>query len=210
MSSPIGNEFAEVIDRYQRRADAFEYKIANVTPDQWANPSPCGDWNAREVVQHCLEMHAAMLTPLGRSPTAAPSVEDDPFAAFRSARADLEAILSDPNLISMRCDTPSGSLTAAAHIDTVASEDLIIHGWDLARATGQDDTIDPAEAEHLWNGLKALPASLLNQFRTPGAFGPGIVIYGPEVPVPAAAPLQHRLLGALGRDPYWGHQHPAT
>lgn len=206
MTDPASGDVAEVIARYERRAGAFEHKIANVTPDEWTNPSPCGDWDARGVVQHCLDMHAAMLAPLSRSLRDAPGVDDDPLAAFRSARADIEAILSDPNLAAVRCDTPTGSMTIAAHIDTVASEDLIVHGWDLARATGQDDTIDPAEAEHLWNGLNALPAGRLDLYRTPGAFGPDIIVYGPEVPIPTAAPLQHRLLGALGRDPNWRHE----
>ena len=37
--------------------------------------------------------------------------------------------------------------------------------------------------------------------RIPDAFGPGIVVFGPEVPVPDDAPLQDRLLGLMGRDP---------
>lgn len=205
ITDPSSSDLAGVIDRYRRRADAFEHRIANVTPDRWTNQSPCGDWNARDVVQHCLDMHAAMLIPLSRSLSVTSGVTDDPIAAFRSARADIEAILSDPNLAAVRCDTPIGSMTVATHIDSVASEDLIIHGWDLARATGQDDTIDPAEAEHLWKGLNALPADRLDQYRTPGAFGPDIIVYGPEVPIPTDAPLQHRLLGALGRDPSWRH-----
>ena len=43
---------------------------------------------------------------------------------------------------------------------------------------------------------------MMDKMRTPGAFGPGIVVFGPEVPVPADAPLQDRLLGFIGRDPY--------
>jgi hypothetical protein len=43
----------------------------------------------------------------------------------------------------------------------------------------------------------------MERYRTPDAFGPGIEVFGPEVPVPEDAPLQHRLLGFIGRDPDW-------
>jgi hypothetical protein len=55
----------------------------------------------------------------------------------------------------------------------------------------------------MWAAMSAIPAELLEQFRTPGAFGPGVEVFGPEVTVPADAPLQDRLLGLIGRDPAW-------
>jgi hypothetical protein len=51
--------------------------------------------------------------------------------------------------------------------------------------------------------LSDQPPTWWSFMRTPGKFGPGIVVYGPEVPVPADAPLQDRLLGLIGRDPHW-------
>ena len=62
--------------------------------------------------------------------------------------------------------------------------------------------MDPDDVARIWAATAALPAELLEQFRTPGAFGPGIVVFGPEVKVPEDAPLQHRLLGMIGRNPY--------
>src|SRR5688572_14226262 len=142
-------------------------------------------------------MHAAMLQPIGRGLSRAPTVDDDPLAAFRSARADVEALLDDPGLAATVITSPAGQMTAAEHVDQVVSEDMVLHGWDLARATGQDDTIDPAEVERMWPAAQQIP----DMMRTPGAFGPGIVVYGPAVAVPSDAPLQDRLLGLLGRDP---------
>jgi len=191
----------EIPDRYRARADAFEAKVAAVRPGQWSNQSPCRDWNARDVVGHIVEMHGVMLRPLHRQLSSAPSLEADPLAAFAAARADVQAVLDDPALAGMSCDTPSGRMTAAQHIDQVVSQDMVLHGWDLARATGQDDTMDPDEVQRLWTATSALPAELLEQFRTPGAFGPGVEVFGPEVKVPEDAPLQDRLLGMIGRDP---------
>ncbi|AIG73797.1 MULTISPECIES: TIGR03086 family metal-binding protein [Amycolatopsis] len=186
-----------IADRYRVRADAFERKIAAVEAGQWENQSPCEEWNARDVVEHIIDMHGAMLRPFGRALGPAPSLLDDPLGAFRAARADVEAILGDPVLAATEQETPSGKLTAEQHIDQVASADMIIHGWDLARATGQDDTIDPEEVARMWPEAQAIP----EQMRIPGAFGPGIVVFGPEVKVPEDAPLQDRLLGLMGRNP---------
>ncbi|WP_043622659.1 TIGR03086 family metal-binding protein [Nonomuraea candida] len=194
---------SETAERYRRRADAFERKVVAVRPEQWADPSPCAKWTARQVVGHIVDMHAAMLRPLGRTLGPAPSVDEDPLAAFRAARADVEAILRDPALAGQECDTPSGRMTAERHIDQVISEDLPLHGWDLARATGQDDTIDPVDVERSWAGMRSLPPELMERFRTPGAFGPGIEVFGPEVKVEEDASTQDRLLAFIGRDPRW-------
>lgn len=188
---------SEIADRYRARADAFQRKVAAVTPDAWDNPSPCADWTARDVVGHVVDMHHVMLRSVEREPTAAPSLREDPLGAFLSARTDVEALLEDSELAASQCSTPMGPMTVEDHIDGVASQDLVIHGWDLARATGQDDTIDPQEVERMWPDAQNIGEEL----RTPGAFGPGIVVFGPEVAVPADAPLQDRLLGLMGRHP---------
>ena len=52
-----------VRERYRRRADAFEARIAAVDEDRWDWQSPCDDWAARDVVGHIVMMHGAMLAP---------------------------------------------------------------------------------------------------------------------------------------------------
>lgn len=193
----------EIADRYRARADAFERKVAAVRPGQWSDPSPCDEWDVRALVGHIVDMHDAMLRPLGRQLPPSPTVQDDPVSAFRSARAAVEAVLADPDLAGAEVDTPTGRTTAGQHIDQVVSADMVFHGWDLARATGQDDTIDPADLEMIWSGLQSTPPEALEMLRTPEAFGPGVVVWGPEVVVPAGAPMQDRLLGMVGRDPAW-------
>ncbi len=192
-------DLAGVSERYAARASRFESVIAAVAPNSWTWPSPCADWRALDVVQHALDMHAAMLQPLGRDLTNAPEVAEDPVGAFASARRDLAGVLADEALARTEVPTPVGSMTLADHIDQVASADLVIHGWDLARATGQEHRLDPVEVERMWPAAQQIDERL----RTPGAFGPGVVVYGPVVEVPADAPVADRLLGLVGRDPYW-------
>ena len=59
----------------------------------------------------------------------------------------------------------------------------------------------PEDVERLWSLTIAIPADVMEKYRTPGAFGPGVEVYGPEVRVAEDAPLQDRLLGLIGRDP---------
>ena len=195
-----------IADRYRKHAEAFGRKVAAVRPDQWSNQSPCEAWNARDVVDHIVTMHGVMLRPLDLAPRPAPSVNDDPLAAFEAARADVEAVLADADLAGAESDTPNGRMTVERQIDEVVSDDLVLHGWDLARATGQDDAMELKDVERLWSITTAIPAELMEKYRTPGAFGAGIEVYGPEVEVPEDAPLQDRLLGAIGRDPTWSSQ----
>jgi hypothetical protein len=67
-----------------------------------------------------------------------------------------------------------------------------MHTWDLARATGQDDSLDPGECEHLLDGMVAAEAAI----RASGQ-------YGPKVEVAADATAQDRLVAFIGRDPAW-------
>jgi uncharacterized protein (TIGR03086 family) len=191
----------EIAERYRRRADAFERKVAAVQPEQWGNQSPCEKWTARDVVDHIVSMHGYMLMPVGRALDPELSVQDDPLAAFRGARGAVEAVLDDVALAGVEVDTPAGKMTAESQIDQVISDDLVLHGWDLARATGQDETMDPVDVERLWASNSAIPAEVIEMYRTPDAFGPGIEVFGPEVPVAEDAPLQDRLLGFIGRNP---------
>ncbi len=188
-----------ISDAYGRHADSFEALVAGVSPDQWDNQSPCSDWTARDVVGHLLMMHGVMLSPMGRTLSPAATLEEDPLAAFRAARADVEAILVDPQLATTRVQTPGGEMTVEQQVHQVVSDDLVLHGWDLARATGQDDAFPAAELERFFSAAQSIPEIM----RVPEAFGPGITVFGPEIPVPSDAPLQDRLLGLLGRDPSW-------
>ncbi|ANZ40692.1 TIGR03086 family protein [Lentzea guizhouensis] len=183
-----------IAERYNARADAFEAKVANVEPEQWDDPSPCAEWTVRGVVDHVIDMHGVMVgRPIPRT--------GDPLADFREARRQVQAALDDPASATTEVPTPAGPMTVIDHIDQVLSDDMVLHGWDLARATGQDETIPDSDVRRLWDIATSLPAEIIEKARTPGGFGPGIEVYGPEVQVPDGASLQDRLLGYVGRDP---------
>ena len=180
-----------IADRYRTLADAFEAKVAAVRPDGWDGPSPCAGWTARDVVGHVVDVHGMMLRPLDRGLSAAPSVADDPLAAFRSARADVQRVLDDPAVADAEYDGMFGRTSVSATVDQFLGFDLVVHGWDLARATGQDETIPAPEVERVLAFVERMGTSTM---RDNG-------VTGPEFPVPPDAPAQSRMLGLLGRDP---------
>jgi uncharacterized protein (TIGR03086 family) len=179
----------DIADRYRRNAAAFTEKVAAVPPDRWSDPSPCEGWDARDVVRHVVDTQGMFLGFVGRELGDIPSVDDDPLAAWEAARDAVQADLDDPDRAGVEFDGFTGRATFAEAVDRFLASDLPIHGWDLARATGGDEVIDPAEVER---GLVSYPqfAELL---RSPGVCKP---------PVESApdADDQTRLLNFLGRE----------
>jgi uncharacterized protein (TIGR03086 family) len=180
----------ETADRFRRLSDRFEALVAAVPEDRWSNPSPCEGWEARDVVRHVVDVHGMMLGSIGRSVGDAPSVDDDPLGALRAARAAVQAVLDDPATADTEYDGFFGRTRISATVDQFLGFDLVVHGWDLARATGQDTTMDAGEVERLSGQVEGMGDML----RTPG-------VCGPAVAVAADASAQDRLLGILGRDP---------
>jgi uncharacterized protein (TIGR03086 family) len=180
----------QTADRIRKLSDAFEKKVDAVPADRWSSPSPCEGWDARGVVRHVVDVHGMLIKPTGRPLSPAPSVDDDPAGAYRAARSDVEAVLDDPALAGTEYDGMFGKTQVERTIDDFLGFDLVVHGWDLARAAGLDDTIDETEIDR----ISAQADKLGDAMRSSGAFGP-------EVKVPDGASPQDRLLGRLGRNP---------
>lgn len=187
---------SEAADRFKRRANTFERLAAGVPPDRWTAQSPCEAWDARGVVGHVIDMLGVLLGAIDRQLTSADLA--DPLQAFRSARADVEPPLSDPEIAGRVVTSPAGTMPFE-QLSDVFGGDLVWHGWDLAMATGQDATIDPDEVLAGLTTAEQLPPEMYE----PEAFGPGVVVFGPKIDVPHDAPAQDRLLGLFGRDPDW-------
>ena len=173
-------------DRYRRRADAFQALIAHTAPDGWECPSPVDGWRAQDVVAHVVDYSGHVLRETaGMSAVPAFADFDDPAAAFLAMRELVERVLDDPA-------TPHDVVN---YMDLAVSFDLPQHGWDLAKATGQDPTIEPEEVELLWRSLSEAP-QVWDWQRENGW-------YAAPVSVPENASLQDRVLGLIGRDPDW-------
>jgi uncharacterized protein (TIGR03086 family) len=181
---------SEVSERYRRLGDLFAAKIAAAPADRWDGPSPCEGWTARDIVVHLTSTQGMFLGFIGREPKPGPSVEDDPGGAWEAARANVQASLDDPAIAVTEFQGFSGPSTFETAVDRFLCFDLVVHGWDLARATGLDETIAPEDVARVQAGADALGERL----RSPQAFGPA-------VQPPPGANDQQKLIAFLGRQP---------
>jgi uncharacterized protein (TIGR03086 family) len=179
---------SQISDRYRRLSDRFAARIAAVPEDRWANPSPCPEWNARDLVRHVVETQGMFLGLVGRKLGPVPDVDADPAAAWDAARAVVQADLDDPERAAAEFDGLMGRSSFEQAVDRFLNMDLVVHGWDLARATGQDERIDPEDIRHVMTVAPTLGDNLR---------GPHVC--GPEVEVPSGADEQTRMLAFLGR-----------
>jgi uncharacterized protein (TIGR03086 family) len=179
----------EIADRYRSIADGFEARVAGVSAGAWDAPAPCEGWVARDIVDH-----VGMTTGffLGRAEVEAdiPPAGEDPAATWAACRAVMERVLDDPALAGKEIDSPFGRMPLQDLIGGIGISDLLVHTWDLARATGQDETLDQEQAQRTLEGLQAMGDAI----RGSGAFGPA-------VPVPDDADLTTRLIAYTGRTP---------
>ena len=181
---------SEISERYARLADAFAAKVAAVPADKWESRSPCDDWTARDVVRHVVGTQGMFLGFVGRELGDIPSVDEDPLGAWIAARTAVQGDLEDPGRATAEFEGFSGRSTFEAGVDKFLCSDLVVHGWDLARAAGLDERIDEEDIVR----VRAHMESMGDALRGPRAFGPA-------VDAPPDADEQGKLLAFLGRRP---------
>jgi uncharacterized protein (TIGR03086 family) len=179
-------------EEHRRVAGAFTVTVEGVAPDAWDNPAPVDGWLARDVVGHLVEWFPAFLDgATDISLPAGPSVADDPVGAWRTQTDAVQALLDDPATAQREYDFPHmGRMTLAQVTDMIYTGDVFLHRWDLARATGQDETLDPEKCAVMLEGMLPMDEML----RQSGQ-------YGPRVDVPDDADVQTKLMAFIGRTP---------
>lgn len=175
-------------DRYERLSERFSARVEEVALDRWSSPSPCPGWTARDVVRHVVDAHGLLLGLVGRSVEAAVTVDEAPAVAWGAARAAVLAELVDRDRASATFEGFEGTTRLDDAVDRSLSFDLVIHGWDLARAAGLDARIPLADV--VWATEQAR------------SFGPTLQSSGlcaPPVHLRPGADAQTRLLALVGR-----------
>jgi uncharacterized protein (TIGR03086 family) len=176
---------------HRRVAGEFTTTVEGVPPDRWDAPAPVEGWTARDVVGHLVEWFPAFLDgATGITLPAGPSVADDPVGAWRAQTDAVQALLDDA-AAEREYDFPHmGRMTLGEVVDRIYTADVFLHRWDLARATGQDETLDPVKCAVMLEGMLPMDEVL----RQSGQ-------YGPRVDVPDDADVQTKLLAFIGRTP---------
>ncbi|MFE7169523.1 TIGR03086 family metal-binding protein [Streptomyces sp. NPDC057616] len=177
-----------------------------VREEHMAGPTPCPDYTVRGMLGHVLGLTVAFRDAarkdLGGTTDTAPDAAAVPELG-PGWREELPKIL-DELAEAWRDPRAWTGMTRAGGVDlpgavaaAVATDELVIHGWDLARATGQDYTPDPA-------ALQTSHDFLLAAANDPSRGGG---IFGPVFTVPDGAPLLDRAVGLSGRNPDWRREH---
>lgn len=181
------------------RPAAAEFLRVALAVDDLGAPTPCEGYDVRGLLNHLLYW-GPWLVAAGRH-------EDPPSPGAGEAGADLvtagwaAALEKQTETLVEVFETPAAwtgttklgtAELPAAVIGGMVLGEFVLHGWDLARASGRSLHCAPAAA-----------GAVLESARAMGEQARAMGVYGPEVPVPADAAVVDRALGAAGRDPSW-------
>ena len=179
-------------DEHRSIAGTFTDRVRGVPAGAWDNQSPVADWRTRDVVRHLVEWFPPFLeSGSGISLPAIPSVDDDPVGAWEQHADNVQRVLDDPaNADRSFSHRHIPEMPLGAAISRFYTADVFMHTWDLARAAGLDERLDPERCREYYEGMLPLDEML----RASGQ-------YGAKVAVPDDADWQTKMLGFIGRTP---------
>ena len=163
--------------------------VEGIGPDQWDRPTPCAEWSVGDLTGHLVAGNRLFARALREDLLPAAPVERDRYAvALRESADELVAAFTAPGALERVVVVPFGRVPAvvALHLRLV---EALVHGWDLASATGQVTRFDDESVER---GLEFSRAKLSE---VPADRSP----FGPPQPVDPQAPVLDRLAALLGR-----------
>lgn len=191
------NMHAEMTDA----ADAAARTVTNVSPSQFGQPTPDTEWDVRTLLNHLIVWTSYSMEARAHGESVGQDLIDTDFAAedgFAAAyRAQLDRALaawSEPAAWQRELNV-MGTPTPAADIAGLLIAELVLHGWDLAAATGQPFEVGTATADAALAAVSA-NADLFRQYKG----------FAEPVDVPPSATALDRVLALSGRDPAWARQ----
>jgi len=174
----------DFLDLYGRASQWTTSKVAGAT-SKLDSSTPCDEWDVRTLLNHMLDTQNYFLGA-GRGEDASPPspnppeiLGNDPLADFERARRDMLSTYGSPGVI----EKTGPSLG-------IAFSDQLLHGWDLAQATGQDTKMPDGLPEAAFDMIHG-------RFTDDQRKG----VFKPEVDVPADSSAQDKLLAYTGRKP---------
>jgi uncharacterized protein (TIGR03086 family) len=189
-------ELYEAFDRSVASAAAI---VKTVQTGQAGLATPCTEWDVRDLLNHVIGTlwlsNALFSDQAPRHPMApgglpgADLAGTDPAAAFEEAAGPALAAAAKGDALTRSHPTPFGDMPGPA-LAGFTTLDLLVHGWDLAKATGQPAGLDEELATHV---LAFAEQAITPDFRAPRI--------GPAVPAPENASATDRLVAFLGRQP---------
>jgi uncharacterized protein (TIGR03086 family) len=179
---------------HARSLDVARSFVARVAGDQWGTTSLCADWTVRELVNHIVTGNWWAMELAGGKTIAEVGnrydgdvLGDDPLGAYTSSAAAAAAVFRAPGAMDAPCAVSYGPVPGSVYCGHRII-DILIHGWDVARSTGQPSELPPDLVDACW----AVVEPQLDLFAASGVFGE-------TLDVPDGADRQTQLLAVLGR-----------
>lgn len=188
-----------LLEAHDRALEATGRLVAAVGPDQWNLPTPCDDWDVRVLVNHIVTGNF-WAAELGGGKTIeevgdrldGDVLGDDPSAVWKESAVVASEVFSRPGALELPAAVSYGPVPNEVYLGHRVL-DVLVHGWDLASATGQDTVLDPELVEACWIVVEPMR----DELGASGAFGDG------HVKAPEGADRQTELLAVLGREHPW-------
>ncbi|WP_410611566.1 TIGR03086 family metal-binding protein [Amycolatopsis sp. lyj-109] len=186
-----------LVDRFLLASRGFEHHLRAVPPGGWHAPTPCAEWDVRALVNHMTRgnlNYIGLLRGASREEFRARRDEDalgdDPVAAFTGSVRACAAAFAEEGALERVVDYPPGKLTGRRAL-AVRTTDSTVHTWDLARALGTDEALDPGLVAWIDEDYDAIFAGLTMSSQ----------VFAEPPPAAPGASRQDRLLTRFGRDP---------
>jgi uncharacterized protein (TIGR03086 family) len=179
---------SEVSERYRVIADGFEQRLRGIAPDSWSAPSPCTEWTARDVVVHVISTHRRVRGSLDESEPVEVDAAGDLEPQWVAARRAVDSALADPELAEKTIGGMFGEQPFESLVGRLLCADTLVHTWDLARATGQSERLDPNGVARASDFLSPIDEAI----RRPGGFAA-------KIPPAEGADAQTAFLNFCGR-----------
>jgi uncharacterized protein (TIGR03086 family) len=177
----------EVAARYTAIADGMTRRIDGCS--DWLASTPCPDWTVIGIVRHVVDVHRHTLSLLdGRETQPTPTEVAEVVDAWRGASVEMRAALEDQDRATRIVSPRFGDMPFEDLASRMVCSDTLVHTWDIARATGNDERLDAGAVGYAWLWMQKAGDNL----RASGSFGPA-------VPPPPGADTQTVLLCFLGR-----------
>jgi uncharacterized protein (TIGR03086 family) len=184
----------ETTELYRRAAERFGATVHQIKDDHWHEATPCGEWDVRDLVNHVVgENYWARELLAGRTMDEVGDRFDgdllgtDPKKTWDDSSRTAVAAVTEPGALDRTTHLSFGDVPGREYVLQLFA-DLLIHGWDLARAIGADEHLD----SELVDACATWFARNEDAYRRAGAIGP-------KVQLSPDADAQTRLLSAFGR-----------
>jgi uncharacterized protein (TIGR03086 family) len=157
---------SEVSERYRAIAEGFTVRLQGVGADGWTAATPCTDWTVKDLVGHVVDTHRRVLSTVKGNEPATVAADADFASEWSSARDAIAAAVDDPTTATTVISGMFGEQPFESLVGRLLCTDTLVHTWDLARATGQDEHLDAALASSSMEFLGPIDDAI----RRPGGF----------------------------------------